>query len=158
MPYTKILAAVLALGVTGVGVAGFGAYRAYAHGGFRGHGGHHAMFLKFVDFAVNEKLDEIQATPAQRQKVQELKERLVAQGKAIHDEKADTHEQLLALLSQDDLDEAKLRGLVKERTEAISKFGDTVADAVIELHQTLTPEQRQKLLAEMREHMAEHGR
>jgi Spy/CpxP family protein refolding chaperone len=158
MPYTKIAMAALAVAVTGAGAAGFGAYRAYAHGGFRGHGRHHAMFMKFVDFAVNEKLDEIQATPAQRQKVQELKDRLVARGKAIHDEKADTHEQLLALLAQDDLDEAKLRSLVKERTEAITRFADTVADSVIELHQTLTPEQRQKLIADLREHMAEHGR
>lgn len=158
MPYSKLAITALAVTVAGAGAMGFGAYRAYAHGGFRGHGRHHAMFGKFIDFAVNEKLDEIQATPAQRQKVLELKDRLMAEGKALHDGKGEVREQVLALLSEDDLDEAKVRGLVKERTEAITRFVDDAAGAVIELHKTLTPEQRQKLLAEVREHMAEHRR
>jgi Spy/CpxP family protein refolding chaperone len=157
MPYSKLAIAAL-VAVAGAGALGLGAYRAYAHGGFGGHGRHHAMFARFIDFAVNEKLDEIQATPAQRQRVLELKDRLVAQGKALHEEKGELREQVLALLSEDELDEARVRGLVKERTEALTRFVDGAADAVIELHKTLTPEQRQKLLAELREHLAERGR
>jgi periplasmic protein CpxP/Spy len=158
MAYSKLALAALAVAVTGTGALGLGVYRAHADGGFRGHGRRHEMLAKFIDFAVNEKLEEIQATPEQRQKVLELKDRLMAQGKALHDERGEVRQQVLALLSQDDLDEEQVRSLVKERTEAITRLADTAADAVIELHKTLTPEQRAKLIADIREHMAERGR
>jgi len=45
---------------------------------------------------------------------------------------------------------------VRERTEALTRFADEVADAVVELHGILTPEQRKQLLADAREHMARH--
>ena len=158
MLYSKVALAAVAAAVVGAGALGFGAYRVQAHGGFRGHGRHHEMMSKFVDFAVNEKLDEIGATAAQRQKVLDLKERLMVQGKALHDEKGEVRDRVLALLSEEELDAAQVRGVVKERTEAFSRFAESVTDAVIELHGTLTPEQRQKLLLEVREHMAERRR
>jgi Spy/CpxP family protein refolding chaperone len=57
----------VALAVSGASALGVGAWTA-AQGGFHGHRGP-AMFHKFVDFAVESKLDEIGATDAQRQKV-----------------------------------------------------------------------------------------
>ena len=74
----------VALAVSGAGALGVGAWTAYAHGGFRGHRDP-AMMHKFVDFAVNEKLDEIGATDAQRQKVREVKDRLIKDAHALRD-------------------------------------------------------------------------
>jgi periplasmic protein CpxP/Spy len=151
----EIKTALLALTVAATGMAGVGAWRAHAfHGGWGGHR-HHALMGRFVDFAIDEKLREIGATDTQKQKVHEVKERLMRQGKALHEDHAVFHDELLGLLSRDELDPATLRALVKARTDAVVRLADDATDAVVELHSAFTPEQRTRLLAGLREHMAE---
>lgn len=147
--------AVLALAAGGACILGVGALKAHAHPGFRFHGDH-AMVHRFVDFAVNEKLDEIQATDEQKAKVREIKDRLMKDGQALREGHAGLHEQMLALLAQDNPDPAQVKALVRQRTDALVRFGDEAADALVELHGVLTPAQRQKLLADAREHRAGH--
>jgi Spy/CpxP family protein refolding chaperone len=149
-----LLAAVTA---GGAGAFGLGAYRSHAHGGFHGHK-NHALAHAFVDFVVDQKLQEIGATDAQKHKVTEIKDRLMTSGKALHGSHAALHERLLALMAEESPDPAQVKALVRERTEAISRFGDEAAEALLELHGTLTPEQRRKLLAGAREHFEAHGR
>jgi periplasmic protein CpxP/Spy len=62
-------------------------------------------------------------------------------------------EDLLKLLEQDDVDPAQVKAMVRQRTEAFTRFADEVADVVVELHSVFTPEQRKQLLADLREHM-----
>lgn len=150
---TKI--GVLALAVGGAGALGVGAWQAQAHGGFRGHG-RHEMFHKFVDFAVSEKLDEIGASAAQKEKVRAIKDRLMKKGEALHGDREAFRKELVALLEQDNPDPAQLKALAHERIEAFSRFADEAADALVELHGVFTPEQRRQLLAEAREHMKAH--
>jgi periplasmic protein CpxP/Spy len=147
----------VALAVSGAGALGVGAWTAYAHGGFRGHRDP-AMVHKFVDFAVNEKLDEIGATDAQRQKVKEIKDRLIEGAHSLHESKAELRGDLLKLLEQENPDPAQVKAVVRQRTQAFTRFVDEAADAVVELHAVFTPEQRTQLLADLREHMERHRR
>jgi Spy/CpxP family protein refolding chaperone len=110
--------ALLALTTSGVGIFGLGAWKVHAQGGFLGHR-HPVMIHKFIDFAVNEKLDEIVATEAQKQKVREVKERLMKDGRALHESRTDLREKVLALLAQDNPDPAQLKALICERTAAL---------------------------------------
>lgn len=151
---TKV--AVLALAAGGVGLLGVGAWQVHAQGGFCGH--RHAMTHKFIDFVVNEKLDEIGATSAQKERVGAIKDRLMKKAEALHDDHQALHNDLLALLEQDNPDPARLKALVHERIEAFSRFADEAADGLVELHGVFTPEQRRKLLAEAREHVKPHAR
>ena len=148
--------AVLALATGGAGLVSVGAWRVHAHGGFAGHR-NPALMRKFVDFAVNEKLDEIGATAAQKQKVREVKDRLLKDGRALHESHEALRGKVLALLAQDNPDPAELKAVIRERTEAVSRFGDEAAAALLEVHAVLTPEQRQKLLAAVPEHLGEGG-
>jgi Spy/CpxP family protein refolding chaperone len=152
----EIKTGLLALGVLATGVAGVGAWRSHGfHGG--GHGDrHHALMARFIDFTLEQKLEELKATDAQKQKVREIKDQLVRDGKALHDDRAAFREEVLALVSRDDLDAAALRALVKSRTDAFVRFADDATQAVVDLHATLTPEQRALLLSDVREHLAEH--
>jgi Spy/CpxP family protein refolding chaperone len=145
---------VLALAAGGVGMLGVGAWGAHAQGRFGGHRDP-LMMRKFIDFAVNEKLDAIGATDAQKQKVREVKDRLMKDGRALHESHAVLRDKVLALLAQDNPDAAQLKALIRERTDAVSRFGDEAADAIVEIHAVLTTEQRQKLLAGAREHLGE---
>lgn len=146
---------VLAIAVSGAGALGVGAWTAYAHGGFRGPRDP-ALMHRFIGFALDEKLDAIGATEAQKQKVREIKDRLVKDGHPLRESHLAFRDDVLKLLEQDNLDPAQVKSLVRERTEALTRFADEVADAVVELHGILTPEQRKQLLADAREHMARH--
>src|SRR5215468_357892 len=106
---------IVALAVSGAGALGLGGVWAVAaHSGFRcgSHGPHgSAMMHKFVDFAVNEKLDEIKATDEQRQKVREIKDRLMKDGHALHESHGALHADLVKLLEQDQVDPAQVKAL-----------------------------------------------
>jgi periplasmic protein CpxP/Spy len=141
-----VLGASLA-GAAGMGGLGAGAFR--AHGGFGGHR-NPEMIHKFIQFAVNEKLDEIEATPEQRQKVREVSDRLLQEAKALHQGKQDLHDEMLELLAQDEPDAARVKALVRGRMQEFSRFADDATDGLLELHRTFTAEQRAKLLADAR--------
>lgn len=142
-------------GVLGVGAVGAGAYAVHARGGFCGrHGGARAeMAHKFINFVVNEKLDEIDATDAQRQKVNEVRDRLMKEGHALHEGRDEMREELLTLLAQDNPDPARVKAAVHARAEAFTRFADDAVDGLLEIHAALTPAQRAQLLADAREHM-----
>lgn len=142
--------ALLTAAVSGAGLLGFGAYRVHAHGGFRDH----AIAHRFLDFMVNEKLDEISATPAQKQKVNEIKERLVRSGHALREARGPMRDEIMSLLEKDRLDAAELKALVHARADEMTRFADEAAEAVAELHAVLTPEQRKQLLDDARQHLS----
>jgi Spy/CpxP family protein refolding chaperone len=149
----------LSVAVLGAGAVGVGSLRAHGFGGHgRGFGHDGVLMHKFIDFAVDEKLDEIGATDAQKQKVREIKDRLITQGHALRADKAALREQVLEQLSKDEPDAAQIKSIVRGRVEAFSRFADEATDALVEIHGVLTPEQRQKLLADAREHMERHRR
>jgi Spy/CpxP family protein refolding chaperone len=148
--------AMLAFAAGSASLMGVGAWTMHERGGFCGRhrGADPEMVHKFVDFVVTQKLDEIDATAEQRQKVQEVKERLIKEGHALHEGKDDLRAQLLEQLSQDNPDPARVKALVRQRVNAFSAFADDATDALLELHATFTPAQRAQLLADAREHMA----
>lgn len=146
----------LAFAAGGAWLLGLGAWTVHARGGFHGHrGGPRAeMVHKFIDFAVSEKLDEIEATPEQRQKVREIKDRLVKEGHALHEGKDTLHQDLMTAWAQDQPDPARVKALVRQRTDALVRFADDATDALLELHGTFTPAQRAQLLDAARERRA----
>jgi Spy/CpxP family protein refolding chaperone len=146
--------AALALAVGGLGVVGAGAY--HVQGRLSGH--RHEMMHKFVEFAVDQKLEAIGATDAQKQKVRAIKERLLARAHALHGERESFRAELLGVLEQESPDPARLKALARERIDAFSGFADEAADALVELHGVFTPQQRQQLLADLREHVESHHR
>jgi Spy/CpxP family protein refolding chaperone len=149
--------AMLAFATGSASLLGLGAWTVHEHGGLHGHrfGAFRAeMVHKFIDFAVSEKLDEIDATAEQRQRVQEVKERLIKEGHELRENRQAMREELLSLLAQDNPDPARVRAVVRQRTEAFARFADDATDALLELHGTFTPAQRAQLLADAREHMA----
>lgn len=153
--------AMLAFATGSASLLGLGAWSLHERVGFCGrHGAARSeMVHKFIDFAVTEKLDEIDATAEQRQKVLEIKERLVKEGHALRAGKQDLREELLTQLAQDEPDRAKVKALVRQRMNEFAAFADDATDALLELHGTFTPAQRAQLLADAREHMASrHGR
>jgi len=139
----KKLASVLAIVAIGLGALTLTAFRHH-----RDPAKMEQMFTK----RVNKMLDEVQATPAQRQQILAIKDKLVADGKALHATHADTRKKLLALWQSDQPDAAQVHALVDGRADAMKGFADEVADAMLQVHGILTPAQRATISKHLQQH------
>lgn len=119
----------------------------FATGCHRGPGAHRdpAEMAKFVTARVDDALDDIDATPAQREKIHAVKDRLLAQGTKLHADRAALHAELLAMWKADPIDRARLHAIVDERIDALRAFAHAAADGAADAHDALTPEQRAKV-------------
>jgi periplasmic protein CpxP/Spy len=119
---------------------------------FRGHHGDPAHLDQMVEKRLTKMLDTAQATDAQRQQITAIKDKVLADGKALRAAHQGTHQQLLALWKSDQPDVAQVHALVDARADAMKKFADEVADAMIQVHGILTPDQRAKVADQIQQH------
>jgi Spy/CpxP family protein refolding chaperone len=121
-----------------------------------GHGPRHRIAARVVSAAIDEMLDEARATPEQRARIHAARDRVFA---TIGDRGRDRHarfEEALALFESDRLEAAQLEA-IRDRHEAEHRrVADTVAQAITEAHDTLTPEQRRIVTGWIRAHRS-HG-
>jgi len=123
---------------------------------FRGHHGDPAQMDQMVEKRLAKMLDTVQATDAQRQQITAIKDKVLADGKALRAAHKDTHQQFLALWKSDQPDTAQVHALVDARADAMKKFADEVADAMIQVHGILTPAQRAKVADQIQQHHQNH--
>ena len=117
--------------------------------GFRGCGrpDHRdpAQVAAFVTERLDDALDDVDATPAQRTQLQAIKDRVLASAQTLHGTRQATRETLLAEWKAEKVDRAKVHALIDQRAEEMKALAHEAADAAIEAHDVLTPEQRAKL-------------
>jgi Spy/CpxP family protein refolding chaperone len=119
-----------------------------ASGCHRGPGGHHrdpAEMARFVTERVDDLLDDVDATAAQREKIHAVKDRLLAEGAKLRGDREALHAELLAQWKADQVDRARLHQIVDERIDALRAFAHQAVDGAADTHDVLTPEQRAKL-------------
>jgi Spy/CpxP family protein refolding chaperone len=139
---TRILSigavAAVALG-SAVAVAGFG------------HGHNDKFMRKMVDAHVEEMLDSINATADQRQKVSAMEDKLFADFKQTRE----SHRSLMTALTdqfgRDQMDQSALDQAVQPMLQAQDQLRADLRQSVSNLHDLLTPDQRQKLVAQAKE-------
>ena len=117
--------------------------------GFRGGcGGGHAdpaHLDRMVTSHLEDALEDIDATPAQKAQVMALKDRLLQQGAALRQGGRETRRQLLAQWDSAAPDRAAVHASIDARIDAMRAFAHQAADAGMDLHGILTPEQRAKI-------------
>jgi protein CpxP len=97
---------------------------------------------------------ELKLDQAQQAKFKVLSDEMLATRKAMKQEFGDDREQVLSLLEQPKLDQAKILGMVREHTQAINNSAPKVVAALGDFYDSLTLEQQ----AEVREFVKErHG-
>jgi len=123
--------------------------------GFRGGGWNRdpERIKQMITWKLNDKLDDLKATDAQKQAVHGVKDRLFEEGKLMAQEHQATRVEVLTQLESDYPDSQKLHGIVDARIDAVRAFAHRVVDAALEVHKVLTPEQRKELATEYRERM-----
>ncbi len=115
--------------------------------GFRGGGcgaRHHdpaAMFRAHVD----DMLDDVNATDAQRAQIDAIADQLLMQGKTLAQGQKDARAALLAQWDAGQPDPAKVHALVDQRIDALRALAHQAADGAIQAHGILSPEQRAQI-------------
>jgi protein CpxP len=127
-----------------------------AAGCHRGSGAHRdpAEVTKAVNEHVDEALDDLHATPAQREKVNAVKDRLLADGLKLRGDREALHGELLAAWKGETVDRARLHQLVDQRIDALRALAHEAVDGVADVHDVLTPEQRAQVAKKLERRMA----
>jgi periplasmic protein CpxP/Spy len=138
------LAALLAVGVTVLGAAGCGHHRPDP-----------ARMEKMVTHHVDDALDDLKATPEQRQKITAVKDRLLASARSLRADHRATAKEALGLWEASSFDRARALALVDARIDAMRAMAHEAVDAAAEVHSTLTPEQRAQVARRLHRHVDE---
>jgi protein CpxP len=141
--------AALAVGLIGslVGLAGF----AWGHG----HGCHGGKFFqKMMDAHLEEVLDDLKATPEQRQQITQLKVGLTSDFQGMQDSRKALLTSLAQQFPSERLDTASLDSAADPLVKSQEKLRQDIREAVVQIHDLLTPTQRQQVASKIQEHLA----
>jgi Spy/CpxP family protein refolding chaperone len=108
---------------------------------------------QMLTWKMDDRLEDLKATDAQKQALHGLKDSLFEDGKRLFEEQKDARAQMLEQWESPNPDTRAVHSLVDARVDAFRAFAHKVADAALEAHRILTPEQRQQVTTEVREHM-----
>ncbi|MBZ4421796.1 Spy/CpxP family protein refolding chaperone [Myxococcus sp. RHSTA-1-4] len=123
----------------------------FAFRGGHGWGRDPERIRQMITWRLNDKLEDLDATDAQRQSINAVKDRLFDEGSQLMQEQHAARAEAFTQLASDTPDAQKLHALVDARIDAMRAFAHKLTDAALEVHGTLTPEQRKELATEFRE-------
>ncbi|MER2565160.1 MAG: periplasmic heavy metal sensor [Myxococcaceae bacterium] len=126
--------------------------------GSTGCGNRPERFEKMVQWRMDDALDELDATQAQRERVQALTKVAIANAKPLAEQAKSTRAALMTEWKSATPDAAKVHQLVDTQLESVRSFAHTLTDKALEVHALLTPRQRDVLTekAERFEKRAKH--
>jgi protein CpxP len=148
----KGLAAVMLLAVSAAAIQ-----PALAHGGHHGprhgHGGPAAMAFagspERVDRMVDRLLRGLDATEAQRTQIKQIAQAAASDLKSRHEAGRSLRERAMQLFTQPTVDANAVEALRQERMAHMDQVSRRMSQAMLEISQVLTPEQRAKLAERM---------
>lgn len=118
--------------------------RAFAHG----PGGPHAgMMKRMVSAALDEALAQANVSAEQRTAIHASRDRAFASIAAQRPDRRAHRDQVLALFEGDRLDAAQLQAVHAQMEQQRQAMHGAIAQAIVEIHGTLTPDQRKVVAA-----------
>ena len=145
---TMVTVAAISVVVLGLGAAAIGAW---AHGP-GGSGPHGAMMKRMVSAMLDEALDKASVSAEQRAAVHASRDRAFAAFEAQRPDHDTQREQILAMFEADRVDPAQLEALHAQMERHRTAMRTAVTQAIVEIHDTLTPEQRKVVAQFVRDH------
>ena len=139
---------------TAIGVAALVGARAWAQGPGGMHGG---MMKRMISAALDEALDQAAVTAEQRTAIHASRDRAFAAFEANRPDRRAQRDQVLALFEGDRLDASQLQAVHAQMEQRHHAIRDAVAQSIVEIHDTLTPAQRQKLADMVKSHHPQGG-
>lgn len=103
----------------------------------------------FISASVNRMMDKIDATDAQRAQINQIKDRLFKEGAAFRQDRWNMRQQFFANWDAPQVDASEVHARVDQQVNELRTFAHDLADASIQVHDLLTPEQRATLKQEI---------
>jgi len=121
--------------------------------GCRRHSPHQkAEFM--VDY-VSETLD---LNESQKAHLDKIKDEMLEKGIQMRADKATMHAELITQLRSEEIDQDRLKSMVTAHKVKMEELIDLAIVKLAEFHKTLSPEQREKLVAKLESFKKWHGR
>lgn len=127
-----------------VGVAAFSGCRRHSHA-------HKAEFM--VDY-ISESLD---LDESQKEHLNQIKDEVMGKAKQMHADKEVMREELITQLKSEAIDTEAVKEMVAKHRARMDEIIDLLVDRLAEFHKTLTPEQKDKLVAKIETFKKWHG-
>lgn len=122
--------------------------------GCRHRGGHDPeKARKHATYVVNDFLDDLEATPAQRTATLAAKDRLLDRALSLHAESPKVARALAVEWDKARPSAEALHALVEERAALMTSFAHAAVDELVALHAMLTPAQREQVSARIAERL-----
>ncbi len=100
---------------------------------------------EFITRKVDRMMNEINATDAQRAQINQLKDKLFKEGMDLRQNRQTMRRELFADWDAAQVNASDVHARVDKQVDAFRAFAHDAADASIQLHDLLTPEQRAQL-------------
>ena len=113
---------------------------------------------RFVEWKVEDMLDEIDATDDQREKVHAIAAATLADMEEFRDFGREGRQALIEALTQETVDREALETLRQNKLAAADRASQRLLTALADTAEVLTPAQRQELAAELESHWRHHHR
>jgi Spy/CpxP family protein refolding chaperone len=110
-----------------------------------------------AEFMMDYASETLDLDENQKAHLNQIKDELLAKGLQMRADKAAMHDELVALLRSDAIDPDRLRAMVTEHRVKMEALIDLGIVRLAEFHRTLTPEQREKLVAKLESFKKWHG-
>jgi periplasmic protein CpxP/Spy len=105
---------------------------------------------KQVTAHLDDVLDDVEATDAQRARIRAIKDRLLPEAAALATSQQKARQEIVAQLTSEKPDSARLHALVDQQIDALRALAHKSVDGAVEAHTTLTPQQRAPLAKKLR--------
>lgn len=112
-----------------------------------------AEMARMVNNRLDDVLDDVNATPDQRTHIHALASELVTEVQNLHTDTAATHQAVLQAWKSAAPDRASLHALLDKRIDAFRAVAHKALDDGIDVHNTLTPEQRDRITRKIERRM-----
>jgi Spy/CpxP family protein refolding chaperone len=132
-------------------VAAHGPCRGFHRGFHPGH--HHKDFSEFVLWRLDKGVEGLNLSEAQKEQYQEMKAKLRTRFKEHRDGRKRWMEELQSAMKKEDPDIKVLSESAKKGMERFSGFMEGNLDLLVEFFETLDKEQKEKIMATIREKM-----
>jgi Spy/CpxP family protein refolding chaperone len=112
--------------------------------GCRSHSANHK-----ADFMLDYIAETLDLSDTQRVQLDEIKEEFLTKAKEIHAQKEAMYAELKAELLEEEIDQQRVKALMAQKRDQMTEMMDLAVVRLAEFHKTLSPEQREKLVAKL---------
>ena len=110
-----------------------------------------------AEFMVDYISETLNLNESQQTHLDQIKDEMLGKGIQMRADKAAMHSELITQLRSEEIDQGRLKAMVTEHKVKMEELIDLGIEKLAEFHKTLTPEQREKLVAKLESFKKWHG-